>query len=133
MHRSKHFSSPGRLVHSDTNSASLGSILTMQKQLFTHMSTTVYSQVLIYTAESTGIVKRQKYPNYETIAKGIRTWALSLYCVSGILPLSYRAPQCSLIYFFCNTYSAKLSEFHIHDDLHILLAVDPTQVYYFTR
>ena len=51
-----HFSSPGRSVHSDTNSASLGSILAMQQiaqRLFTHMSTTVYSQVLIYTAEST--------------------------------------------------------------------------------
>ena len=38
-----HFSSPGRLVHSDTNSASLGSILAMQCNDYS--LTTVYSQV----------------------------------------------------------------------------------------
>ena len=50
----------------------------------------------------------------------------SLDCESGILPLSYRAPQCSLIYIFCNT-SAKLSEFHIHDDLHIHISRRPNR------
>ncbi len=27
----------------------------------------------------------------------------------------------SLMYIFCNNYSEKLSEFHIHDDLYILI------------
>ena len=49
-----YFSSPGIPVHSDTNSASLESILSMQQLrnhyiVFTHISTTVYSQVLIYS------------------------------------------------------------------------------------
>ena len=55
--RSKRFTLyfPDRPVHSDTNSASLGSIqpyasINVQRLLI-HMSTTVYSQVLIYTAE----------------------------------------------------------------------------------
>ena len=50
------FALPGRPVHSDTNSASPGSILAMSnyvQRLNTHISTTVYSQVLIYTDEST--------------------------------------------------------------------------------
>ena len=49
------FALPGRPVHSDTNSASPGSILAMSnyvQRLLTHISTTVYSQVLIYTDES---------------------------------------------------------------------------------
>ena len=50
-----HLSSPGRSVHSD-NSASLGSILAMQQLRNDYSVTfpiTAYSQVLIYTAEST--------------------------------------------------------------------------------
>ena len=51
--RAIHFIS-GRHVHSDTNSASPGSILAMQQfaqRLYINISTTVYSQVLITTAE----------------------------------------------------------------------------------
>ena len=60
-------------------SASPGSILARQ-QLITHISTTVYSQVLIYTAESTEAPwSERKCPNFETVAKGIRTRALSFY------------------------------------------------------
>ena len=44
------------------------------RRLFTHISTTVYNQVLIYTAESTGALRREwKCSNFEMVAKGIRT------------------------------------------------------------
>ena len=55
--RSKHFTLyfPDRPVHSDTISASLGSIQPYAtinaRRLLVHISTTVYSQVLIYSAE----------------------------------------------------------------------------------
>ena len=56
------------------------------------MSTTVYSQVLIYTAESTGTtMERTKMPNLRNGTKGDSNPG-SLDCESGILPLSYRAP-----------------------------------------
>ena len=49
-----HSPPPGRPVHSDTNSASLGSRLAMQQLRATsNISTAVYSQALIYTAEWT--------------------------------------------------------------------------------
>ena len=54
--RSKHFTLyfPHRPVHSDTISASLGSIQPYAtinaRRLLVHISTTVYSQVLLYTA-----------------------------------------------------------------------------------
>ena len=58
LDRSKRFtlSSPGRPVHSDTVlgfSLKHSSHAAIAQRLFTHISTTVYSQVLIYTAEST--------------------------------------------------------------------------------
>ena len=58
LDRSKRFtlSSPGRPVHSDTVlgfSWKHSSHAAIVQRLFTHISTTVYSQVLIYTAEST--------------------------------------------------------------------------------
>ena len=58
LDRSKRFtlSSPGRPVHSDTVlgfSLTHSSHAAIAQRLFTHISTTVYSQVLIYTAEST--------------------------------------------------------------------------------
>ena len=51
-----HFSSPGRPVHSDTNSASPGSILATQQLRAKPKSLTFppLTQVLIYTAETTG-------------------------------------------------------------------------------
>ena len=59
LDRSKHFthSSPGRPVHSDTVlgfSGKHSSHAAIAQRLFTHMSTTVYSQVLIYTAVAAG-------------------------------------------------------------------------------
>ena len=61
-----------RPVHSDTNSDTPGNILARQQlRAKTHISTTVYSQVLIYTAESTGSsVKRTKMPNPRNSSKG---------------------------------------------------------------
>ena len=60
LDRSKRFtlSSPGRPVHSDTvlgsrSSWKHSSHAAIAQRLFNHISTTVYSQVLIYTAEST--------------------------------------------------------------------------------
>ena len=58
LDRSKRFtlSSPGRPVHSDTVlgfSWKHSSHAAIAQRLFTHISTTVYRQVLIYTAEST--------------------------------------------------------------------------------
>ena len=58
LDRSKRFtlSSPDRPVHSDTVlgfSWKHSSHAAIAQRLFTHISTTVYSQVLIYTAEST--------------------------------------------------------------------------------
>ena len=91
------FALPDRPVHSDTNSASPGSILAMQQlHATTHISNTVYSQVLIYIAESTGALWRErKCPIFETVAKGDSNPG-SLDCESGILALSYRAPQGTL-------------------------------------
>ena len=49
------------------------------QRLFTHISTTGYSQVIIYTAEWTETRRRErKCPNFETVAKEIRTRALSI-------------------------------------------------------
>ena len=66
---------PGRPVHSDTNSAALGSILAMQQlRAMTNHSDfqhCLYSQVLIYTAEWTEATWRdRKCPNLKTVAKG---------------------------------------------------------------
>ena len=92
-----YYSSPDRPVHSDTNSTSLGSILVMQQLLantiFTHISTAVYTQLLIYTAERTDASWRErKCPIFQTVAKGDSNPG-SLDCESGILPLSYCSPQ----------------------------------------
>ena len=87
---SKHctlFALPGRPVHSDTNSASPGSILAMQQLPATtnHSHFHHCSQVLIQLSQW----REQKYPIFETVAKGDSNPG-SLDCESGILPLSYR-------------------------------------------
>ena len=109
LDRSKRFtlSSPGRPVHSDTVlgfSWKHSSHAAIAKRLFTHISTTVYSQVLIYTAESTEASwSERKCPNFETVTTGIRTrvsrlrvrhstnWATALHgvyfhCFSSPIP-----------------------------------------------
>ena len=73
--RSKRFTLyfPDRPVHTDTISASLGSIQPYATinvwRLLVHISTTVYSQALIYTAEWTGAMQSEK------IAQGFNTAA----------------------------------------------------------
>ena len=59
----------------------------------THIAATVYSQVLIYTAEPTGAsMERTKMPNFRNGNKeGFEPGLLD--CESGILPLSYRVNQ----------------------------------------
>ena len=96
LDRSKRFtlSSPGRPVHSDTVlgfSWKHSSHAAIAQRLFTHISTTVYSQVLIYTAESTEESwSERKCPNFETVTTGIRTRALSI-ASPAFYQLSYRA------------------------------------------
>ena len=98
LDRSKRFtlSSPGRPVHSDTVlcfSWKHSSHAAIAQRLLTHISTTVYSQVLIYTAESTeASCSERKCPNFETVTTGIRTRALSI-ASPAFYQLSYRAPQ----------------------------------------
>ena len=97
LDRSKRFtlSSPGRPVHSDTVlgfSWKHSSHAAIAQRLFTHISTTVYSQVLIYTAESTEASwSERKCPNFETVTTGFRTRALSI-ASPAFYQLSYRAP-----------------------------------------
>ena len=58
-------------VHWNTNPTSLGSIQPHCNHciIFTHISITVHSQVLTYTAELTGASWRErKFPNFETAA-----------------------------------------------------------------
>ena len=79
LYRSKRFTlhPPGRPVHSNTNLTSLGSIqpcCNSARTLFTHIFTAVYSHVLIYSADWTGVSWRErKYRSFETAARGIRT------------------------------------------------------------
>ena len=92
-----HFSSPGRPVHSDTNSASPRSILVMlqlrakTKSLpFPTLSIARYS--FIQLSQQGCQWRERKCPIFETVAKGDSNPG-SLDCESGILPLSYRAPR----------------------------------------
>ena len=99
MDRSKRFTlfaSPGRPVHSDTNSASPGSILATQqlrakaKSLtFPPLSIDRYS--FIQLSEQGRQWRERKCPIFETVTKRDSNPG-SLDCESGILPLSYRAP-----------------------------------------
>ena len=99
--RSKRFTlpppSPGRPVHSDTNSASSGSILAMQQLRATAKSLTFPPlSIARYSFTQLSQLVRQwrerKFPIFETVAKGDSNPG-SLDCESGILPLSYCAPH----------------------------------------
>ena len=100
MDRSKRFTLfafPDRPAHSNTNSASPGSILARQqlraktKSLtFPPLSIARYS--FIQLGEQGRQWRERKYPTFETVPKGDSNPG-SLDCESGILPLSYRAPQ----------------------------------------
>ena len=90
-----HFSSPGRRVHSDTNSASPGSIIaTLQLRAKTKSLTFPPLSIARYSFIQLCQLGRQwrerKCPIFETVAKGDSNPG-SLDCESGILPLSYRA------------------------------------------
>ena len=86
------FALPDRPVHSDTNSASPGSILARQKicaktKSLTFPPSAVYSQVYSFIHQW----RERKCPIFETVAK-VDSNPGSLGCESGILPLSYHAP-----------------------------------------
>ena len=88
------FSFSARPVHSDTNSASLGSILAMQAAAIKHkdysltfLQSAVYSHVysIIQLSELGCQWREQKCPNFKTVAKGMRMWAFlitspTFYC-----------------------------------------------------
>ncbi len=91
------FASPVRPVHSDTNSASPGSILPRQqlrakaKSLtFPPLSIARYS--FIQLSEQGRQWRERKCLIFETVTKRDSNPG-SLDCESGILPLSYRAPH----------------------------------------
>ncbi len=91
------FALPGRPVHSDTNSASPGSILAMQQLRATTKSLpfpplSISSYSFIQLSEQGRQWRERKCPIFETVAKGDSNPG-SLDCESGILPLSYRAPH----------------------------------------
>ena len=97
QHRFTLCASPGRLVHSDTNSASPGSILARQQLrakakslIFPPLSIARYP--FIQLSEQGRQWRERKCPIFETVAKRDSNPG-SLDCESGILPLSYRAPQ----------------------------------------
>ena len=90
------FASPGTPVHSDTNSASPGSIQARQqlrakaKSLtFPPLSIVRYS--FIQLSEQGRQWRERTCPIFETVAKRDSNPG-SLDCESGILPLNYRAP-----------------------------------------
>ena len=92
------YTSPlGRPVHSDTNSASQGSILAMQ-QLRAKTKSLTFPPLSIARYSFTQLSqlgrqwREQKFPIFETVAKGDSNQG-SLDCKSGILPLNYLAPQ----------------------------------------
>ena len=97
VYRVIRFALPDRPVHSDTNSAFPGSILARQqcraktKSLtFPPLSIARYS--FIQLSQLGRQWRERKCPIFETVPKGDSNPG-SLDCESGILPLSYRAPQ----------------------------------------
>ena len=99
MDRSKRFTLcafPGRPVHSDTNSASPGSILVRQQLQAKTKSLTcpplsIARYSFIQLSQLGPQWRERKCPIFETVAKGDSNPG-SLDCESGILPLSYRTP-----------------------------------------
>ena len=90
------FAFPDRPVHSDTNSASPGSILAMQQLRATTKSLTfpplsIARYSFIQLIQQGRQWREGKCPIFQTVAKGNSNPGL-LDCESGILPLSYRAP-----------------------------------------
>ena len=91
------FALPDRPVHSDTNSASPGSILAMQQLRAMTKSLTcpplsIARYSFIQLSEQGRQWRERKCPIFETVTKGDSNLG-SLHCESGFLPLSYCAPQ----------------------------------------
>ena len=89
--------SPGRPVHSDTNSASPGSILARQQlrakaKSLTFPPLSIARYAFIQLSQQGCQWKERKFPIFDTVAKQYSNPG-SLDCESDILPLSYRAPQ----------------------------------------
>ena len=94
LDRSKHFRfTHGRPDHSDPNSFGKHSAtLHTERRLVTHISTAVYSQEIISTAEwPGGVVERtnEKCPIFKTAANGIRTAELLRSTVKPQLHQAY--------------------------------------------
>ena len=96
------FAIPGRPVHSDTNSASPGSILARQ-QLRAKAKSLTFPPLSMYSfiqlSEQGRQWRERKFPIFETVTKGDSNPG-SLDCESGILPLSYRATKIFYLSFY---------------------------------
>ena len=100
MDRSKRFTLfalPDRPVHSDTNSASPGSIparqqLRAETKSLTFPPLSIARYTFIQLSHQGRQWRERKCPIFETVAKGDSNPG-SVDCESGILPLSYRAPR----------------------------------------
>ena len=100
LDRSKRFTlyplPPGRPVHSDTNSASQGSILAMQqlpaKTIHSHLPHhLLLPGIHLYRCVNRDVVERMKMPELRNGSMGDSN-PDSFDCESGILPLSLRTP-----------------------------------------
>ena len=96
------FASPGRPVHSDTNSASPGTILARQQLRAKAKSLTcpplsIARYSFIQLSEQWRQWRERKCPIFETVTKRDSNPG-SLDCESGIPPLSYRAIFNVLLY-----------------------------------
>ena len=88
------FAFPDRPVHSNTNSASPGSILARQQirakaKSLTFLPLSIARYSFIQLSQRGRQWRERKTPIFETVAKGDSN-PDSLDCESGILPLSYR-------------------------------------------
>ena len=99
LNRSKSFTLfalPDRTVHSDTNSASPGSMLARQQlraktKSLTFPTLSIARHSFIQLSQQGRQWRERKCPISETVAMGDLNPG-SLDCESGVLPLSYRAP-----------------------------------------
>ena len=94
------FCLPGRPVHSDTNSASPGSILARQQlrakaKSLTFLPLSIARYSFIQLSEQGRQWRERKCPIFETVTKRDSNLGSQsgVDCESGILPLSYRAPH----------------------------------------
>ena len=124
LDRSKRFTlfvSPDRPVHSDTNSASPGSILARQQLRAKTKSITcpplsIATYSFIQLSQLGPQWRERKWPIFETVAKGDSNPG-SLDCESGILPLSYRAPNMPDYILLATIFKFKMAAgYHVDSD-----------------